>query len=132
MLESTEEIFEKLCGFRTESAFAGHATDPIYEPTLTASHDADGPPAAHVAVWLHWNLVTLTRDATFNLTRISAPNGHWITLTDDASYRITQLADTIGRTVGYAYDASGRLWKVTDPEGACPSTPTMSAIGCSR
>ena len=61
------------------------------------------------------NVLTLTRDANKNLTRIGTPHGRWIELTYDTSNRITQATDNIGRTVIYTYDASGRLWKVTDP-----------------
>ncbi|HLZ07420.1 MAG TPA: DUF6531 domain-containing protein, partial [Chloroflexota bacterium] len=62
------------------------------------------------------NVVTLTRDANANLTKVTSPNGRWFALTYDTSDRITQIQDNIARTVTYTYDASGRLWKVTDPE----------------
>ena len=64
------------------------------------------------------NTLSLTRDpSTFNLLRITTPNGRWVAFSYDASNRVTQATDNIGRTVGYTYDGSGRLWKVTDPAG---------------
>ena len=61
------------------------------------------------------NALTLQRDASARLTRITSPNGRFIDFTYDASSRITLARDNVGRTVGYEYDATGRLWKVTDP-----------------
>lgn len=62
------------------------------------------------------NALTLTRDSSRNLTRITSPNGRWIEFTYDTSNRISQAKDNVGRTVSYAYDDVGRLAKVTDPK----------------
>ncbi len=60
------------------------------------------------------NRLTLTRDSSARLTRITTPNGRWVSFTYDSYDRITQARDNIGRIVGYEYDAGSRLWKVTD------------------
>ena len=65
------------------------------------------------------NLLTVTRDVTLRVTRITSPNGNWIQFAyADATNtsRVTQAQDHTGRVVGYQYDPLGRLWKVTDPE----------------
>jgi RHS repeat-associated protein len=63
------------------------------------------------------NKLTLSRNGSGYLTRVTAPNGRTIDLTYDVSNRITQVTDNIGRTVTYVYDASGRLSTVTDASG---------------
>ena len=63
------------------------------------------------------NAVSLTRDASGNLTRIVSPNGRNFEISYDSNGRVTQVSDNLSRTVTYAYDASGRLVKATDPIG---------------
>ena len=64
------------------------------------------------------NRLTITRDSSFRMTRVTSPNGRWIDFSySDTSKRIAQATDNIGRTLSYIYDANGRLWKVTDAKG---------------
>ncbi|WP_050982884.1 RHS repeat-associated core domain-containing protein [Cupriavidus basilensis] len=63
------------------------------------------------------NSLTLTRDASANLTQIANPDGRYINLTYDSANRVTQATDSLGNTVTYQYDAGGRLTQVTDPDG---------------
>jgi RHS repeat-associated protein len=83
----------------------------------------------------HGNQVTLTRDGSNRITRITSPNGRWLAFTyGDATYpnSITQVTDNLGRTITYTYCHStdvclsnggtggalaGRLWKVVDANG---------------
>lgn len=84
--------------------------------------DSDGSSNARYAAVLgiqdrHGNMLTLTRDGSGNLLKITSPNGRWVQFTYDGSSRITQAQDNIGRTLTYTYDGSGRLWTATDPNG---------------
>jgi RHS repeat-associated protein len=64
------------------------------------------------------NSITLVRDGTGNLTRVSSTDGtHAIDFTYDTSNRITQARDNSGRYVGYEYNTTGTLKKVTDANG---------------
>jgi RHS repeat-associated protein len=64
------------------------------------------------------NKVTITRDDSFRIARVTSPNGRWIDFTyTDTSRRIATATDNSGRVVSYLYDAGGRLWKVTDAKG---------------
>ena len=59
------------------------------------------------------NTVTITRDGSGNITRVTSPNGRYIDFTY-TSNRITRLQDNAGRHVDYVYDPTGRLTQVTD------------------
>jgi RHS repeat-associated protein len=64
------------------------------------------------------NKVTIQRDASLRITRITSPNGRWLEFSyNGTAAQIIQVRDSLGRTVGYTYDGSGRLWKVTDAAG---------------
>jgi RHS repeat-associated protein len=63
------------------------------------------------------NVLTITRDANGNKTKITSPNGRYIAFQNDSTNRITQAQDNSGRTVQYQYDAIGRLSQVTDAAG---------------
>ncbi|HKQ51208.1 MAG TPA: RHS repeat-associated core domain-containing protein [Pyrinomonadaceae bacterium] len=65
----------------------------------------------------HGNKVTLTRDGSRNVSRITSAQGRWIEFTYDGINRITAARDNTGRVVTYTYDETGRLAKVTDPQG---------------
>ncbi len=61
------------------------------------------------------NRLTVTRDSSFRMSKVTSPNGRWIEFSySDSSKRIAQATDSTGRVVTYTYDANGRLWKVTD------------------
>jgi RHS repeat-associated protein len=88
------------------------------DPTLTGLGNAGSREAAVRTIHDRFgNSLTLTRDASSNLTKIVSSNGRYVNLTYDTSNRIVQVADNLGRVVSYAYDAGGRLWTVTDPSG---------------
>lgn len=67
------------------------------------------------------NTVTIQRDDSLRITRITSPNGRWMEFTYDTApvypNRIVEARDNLGRTVSYTYDAAGRLWKVRDAKG---------------
>ncbi|HKY27374.1 MAG TPA: RHS repeat-associated core domain-containing protein [Pyrinomonadaceae bacterium] len=64
------------------------------------------------------NRLTVTRDSSFRMTKVTSPGGRWIQFSySDSSKRIAQATDSSGRVVTYTYDANGRLWKVTDAKG---------------
>lgn len=63
------------------------------------------------------NTVTISRDTSSNLSKITTPSGRWIQLTYDSSNRVTQAQDNIGRTVSYTYSTAGDLTSVTDAAG---------------
>ncbi|MCA1602174.1 MAG: DUF6531 domain-containing protein, partial [Acidobacteria bacterium] len=64
------------------------------------------------------NRLTITRDSSFRMARVTSPNGRWIEFSySDSSKRVAQATDNIGRTLSYIYDANGRLWKATDAKG---------------
>jgi RHS repeat-associated protein len=63
------------------------------------------------------NTITMERDASANLTKISTASGRNIQLVYDTQNRVTQATDPLGRVVTYAYDASGRLSTFTDAAG---------------
>ena len=65
----------------------------------------------------HGNVLQLARDSSFNLTRVTCPNGRWVQLTYDTLNRVTQAVDNAGRAVSYTYDSAGRLSTVKDPAG---------------
>jgi RHS repeat-associated protein len=84
----------------------------------------------------HGNQVTITRDGSNRITRITSPNGRWLAFTyGDPTFTksITQVTDSLGRTVSYQYCQTadscltgpstpsstwaGLLWKVTDAKG---------------
>lgn len=64
------------------------------------------------------NKITVTRDSSFRMSRVTSPNGRWIQFSySDTSKRVATATDNTGRSIGYTYDANGRLWKVTDAKG---------------
>lgn len=63
------------------------------------------------------NRLTITRDTSLRINKITTPNGRWVSFIYDTSNRITQAQDSIGRTIGYTYDGNGCLWKVADTKG---------------
>jgi RHS repeat-associated protein len=84
--------------------------------------DCEGCTSARAAALLSYrdrwgNRLTIDRDTSRNVTRVTSPDGRFIEFTYDTSNRITEARDNTGRVVTYQYDASGRLWKVTNPEG---------------
>jgi hypothetical protein len=46
---------------------------------------------------------------TYDVTRITSPNGRWIDVTQDQPQKVTQVRDNLGRTVSYTYDDCSRL-----------------------
>jgi RHS repeat-associated protein len=80
------------------------------------------------------NQITITRDPTGNIARVTSPNGRWLAFTYDTNAHITQVEDNGGRTVGYGYDSSGRLTSVTkpNPDSGAPFVTTYTYDGTSE
>src|SRR5262249_13384301 len=65
------------------------------------------------------NQVTLTRNASDDLTKITGPNGRYINLFYDAinPHQVDKATDSTGRFVLYTYDSNNRMTSVTDVRG---------------
>lgn len=60
--------------------------------------------------------LTLQREKTGNLLRVTSPSGHWIQFSYEPPNRIFSAIDDTARMIAYSYDELGRLSRVASGE----------------